>query len=549
MQTSYFPCTGLKQAMKDQNDITANRAGATFTYDGMNRPTTTSFVDGGSITYDYSDDHGTGTPLWASSSTLINAGTGLNTTRISLLDGLGRIQQHKLSVPTAQCGSGYTYQDFTYDALGRPSTTSNPYCTTSDSIYGLTTNTYDALGRLTQTTKQDGSIATAQYDQTSANSANGTCATTTDEAGKSRKSCLDGIGRLIEVDEPQASSGSMSNPYVTLYHYDPLSNLQCVHQKGSDTSPDKSCTDPTVPPAWRPRFFVYDSLSRLLSATNPESGAITYSYDADGNLLQKTSTAPNQTGTATQTISFCYDALNRLTGKAYSAQSCPLTSPVVTYSYDSGTNGIGRLTRLGDQAGSGSYGYDALGRISSEQRTINPGAGLAAVSKNLAYTYNLDGSVKTLTYPSGAVVTYTPDTAGRPVSAVDLANNINYITGSGGPSASSGATYAPDGSILSFNQAWTTTFAGIANTFTYNLRLQPINMAAASPGATGTSSTASITISGGLQTALTTGGTIPLPSAGSSMVGFQEADGTPHTFYLSSSNQHIIHLFKGSSGG
>src|SRR5262249_33653384 len=42
-QTSYFPCTGLKQSGKDQNDINANRAGTTFTYDGMNRPVTVNF--------------------------------------------------------------------------------------------------------------------------------------------------------------------------------------------------------------------------------------------------------------------------------------------------------------------------------------------------------------------------------------------------------------------------------------------------------------------------------------------------------------------------
>ena len=35
----------------------------------------------------------------------------------------------------------------------------------------------------------------------------------------------------------------------------------------------------------------------------------------DGNLLQKTSPAPNQTGTATQTVSYCYDELHRVTGE------------------------------------------------------------------------------------------------------------------------------------------------------------------------------------------------------------------------------------------
>ena len=448
----------------------------------------------------------------------------------SYFDGLGR---HYKSVHVS---AGNSTAVTNYDADGRVASVTNPYFSTSDPTYGVIQTQYDALGRATQTTKQDGSITTAQYDQTSANSANGDCTTATDEAGKSRKSCLDGLSRLIEVDEPQASTGSMANPYVTLYSYDALGNLLSVNQKGDGSQ------------AARMRMFTYDSLSRLLTATNPESGTITYAYDADGNLLQKTSPAPNQTGTSTQTISYCYDALNRVTGKVYSAQSCPLSSPAVTYSYDVGTNGIGRLTSLTDQAGSGSYSYDVLGRISSEQRTINPGTGFAAVSKNLAYTYNLDGSVATLTYPSGGVVTYTPDSAGRILSAVDIANNVNYVTGAGGPNPSSGATYAADGSILNFNQGWTTSFAGIANNFSYNTRLQPVNMSAVSPGTTGTSSTAGVTIGGALNSSTTGGGGAPLAAANTPLASFVAADGSSHAFYISS-NQHVWHLFWNSSGG
>ncbi|MGC2695654.1 MAG: hypothetical protein WA738_07670, partial [Candidatus Angelobacter sp.] len=222
----------------------------------------------------------------------------------------------------------------------------------------------------------------------------------------------------------------------TLYAYDALGNLTCVEQHGNVSgtgcaaSPTSDATSP-----WRVRRFTYDSLSRLLTAKNPESGTITYSYDADGNLLQKTSPAPNQTGTATQTISYCYDELHRVTGRGYGAQSCPLSSPVVSYVYDSGPNAKGHLTSLTDQAGAGSYAYDTLGRIASETRVIS------GVSKSMSYSYDLDGSLKTLTYPSGAVVTYTPDSAGRVLSAIDSGNSINYATA---------ATYGPDSSLTGF---------------------------------------------------------------------------------------------------
>src|SRR5207253_5130199 len=35
---------------------------------------------------------------------------------------------------------------------------------------------------------------------------NGTCVTTSDEAGKQRRGCQNGFGQLVEVDEPNAAS-------------------------------------------------------------------------------------------------------------------------------------------------------------------------------------------------------------------------------------------------------------------------------------------------------------------------------------------------------
>ncbi|HET9182944.1 MAG TPA: RHS repeat-associated core domain-containing protein [Candidatus Angelobacter sp.] len=267
-----------------------------------------------------------------------------------------------------------------------------------------------------------------------------------------------------------ANAGGLYAPLVTLYQYDALGNLLCVEQHGGvsgtgcSSAPSSDATSP-----WRVRRFTYDSLGRLLTAHNPESGTITYSYDLDGNLLQKTSPAPNQTGTATQTISYCYDPLHRVTGKAYSAQSCPLASPAVTYAYDSGPNAIGHLTGVTDQAGSGSYSYDTLGRLASETRVIN------GVSKSLSYEYNLDGSLKALHYPSGAVVTYTPDSAGRFTAAVDSVNSINYVTS---------AAYQADGQMTGFVSGNGAALGGIASAFTYNKRLQPVNMSATSPSQT-----------------------------------------------------------------
>jgi hypothetical protein len=72
----------------------------------------------------------------------------------------------------------------------------------------------------------------------------------------------------------------------TLYTYDPLGNLTCVEQHGTAATAT-GCSSPPSSDAtclWRVRRFTYDSLSRLLTATNPESGQACYSYDDDGEM-------------------------------------------------------------------------------------------------------------------------------------------------------------------------------------------------------------------------------------------------------------------------
>jgi RHS repeat-associated protein len=656
--------------------------------------------------------------------------------------------------------SGTAVTDTTYDGLGHVTTASNPYFSTSDSTYGITTNQYDALGRVTHITKQDGSISSVSYDVTTPTGVLGNCTAATDEAGKQRRTCLDALGHIVEVDEPNpgaqpvpaqgtlsvngtlqsqsgvgafnaaagtasltitgiqrsvssgggrycaqynnrgtcvdwetdpivttfdsgnvtitinghptstpygtgasdastvasglatainndagafvnaSSSGAVltliarhagantnyswslssassnpgtfgtagsfssnptsgalsggtdgsggttvydagtvtltigaftaSAPYgqttnstaaqlaaalassggtglnragspvnaiasgatitltyntpgiagngvivsassqstqtqwtfpapsftssgttlangmnatdlnnstlVTLYQYDALGNLVCVEQHGNvsgtgcNADPSNDATSP-----WRVRRFSYDSLSRLLTAKNPESGTLSYAYDADGNVRTKTSPAPNQSNsTAMQTISYCHDELHRLTGKGYGAQTCPLSSPVATYTYDSGPNAKGKLTQMTDQAGAATYSYGVLERLASETRTLL-GANNVAIPKTLSYEYNLDGSVAKLHYPSGAVITTTPDSAGRMLSAVDTANGINYVTA---------ATYGADGSLTGFVSGNSGNFAGITNSFSYNKRLQPLTIAASTPSQT-----------------------------------------------------------------
>ena len=416
---------------------------ATGVGDPFWRATQVNYPDGGQTTTTYND---TASPANITTSTLVSSAVSITTK--SNFDGLGRIAQSALTSDP----DGTTFTAMTYDGLGRayqvynPTRCSPPTTNCNESTWGYVTHAYDALGRSTQVTEQDGQTVTISYT--------GNCATAIDEAVKTRKSCSDALGRLTQVFEDPAGRN-----YETDYTYDALDNLKTVTQKGGSTDSTQ----------WHTRTFNYDSLSRLLSASNPESGTSSYTYDANGNLIYKTSPAPNQTGSATVTLTYCYDALNRLTAKAYTQQTCSngtLPSPVATYLYDQASyngltiaNGIGRRTGMTDSAGSEAWSYDSMGRIATDQRTTN------TLARAFSYTYNLDGSLATTTHPkisadNPLTITFTTGGAGRPLSEASVddggyAYNVHY---------------APNGALCYMNSAWGNTFTHI---WTFNNRLQP----------------------------------------------------------------------------
>jgi YD repeat-containing protein len=74
---------------------------------------------------------------------------------------------------------------------------------------------------------------------------------------------------------------------------------------------------------------------------------------------------------------------------------------------------------------------DVGGRVLSDRRTTN------GVTKAFNYTYNLIGGLATLSYPSGRMITYTYNDAGRLFTGKDVSGGVNYATGpcagTGGP--------------------------------------------------------------------------------------------------------------------
>ncbi|MGE0084750.1 MAG: RHS repeat domain-containing protein [Desulfococcaceae bacterium] len=82
-------------------------------------------------------------------------------------------------------------------------------------------------------------------------------------------------------------------------------------------------------------------------------------YDQAGNMTSRTD-AENVT------VTYDYDALNRLTDAHF-----PDSSQDISYGYDSGTYGTGRLTSVTDPAGITSFVCNVLGQITQETRTAD----------------------------------------------------------------------------------------------------------------------------------------------------------------------------------
>lgn len=411
----------------------------------------------------------------------------------TILDSFGRVVHSSL----INDPDGQTTIDNVYDSNGRTQSTSHPHRTAAAPTDGLETPTYDGLDRTIKVTHPDNA-----YSQVFYGSAVGTaglnartsqsCSSTTyglgypvvfvDEAGKKREVWTDGFGRTIEGDEPD-SGGNLSSGSATCYLYDGVGNLLTV-ASGTQT-----------------RTYAYDGLSRVTSISIPEvtnsSGqqcATTYSYDNNGNVLTRVASIPGQqTCTSTVTTTYGYDQLNRLTQISYSdgvtptvkngydgnpLTGCSTSPPALTDAYSKG-----HRTSMCDGSGATSWSHNAAGRVLSEARTI------LGVTKTISYSYNLDGSVSTITYPSTKQITYTVSAAQRLGSAVDNASGTQFAVA---------ATYAATGALQSVIAGKISGgFTGVTESRGFNNRLEYTSTQATSSAGTAMSLGLAYNITGG----------------------------------------------------
>jgi YD repeat-containing protein len=358
---------------------TETRRGFTtsFGYDLLFRPTSKTPPTGDACTTTYDNAGGTTITVTRGSSSVVTS-----------LDGLGR--------STGTSDSQGVKTSIGYDNCGRRNYVSYPFTGTSNigSSY-----TFDGFDRVTQKSNPDGTTVGYSY--------NGIDVTITDENHHATTQNWSGYG---SPDEAVLSSVTDAAQNTTQYSYDALGSLTQVS-----------------PPTGGARTFTYYAAGQsggtpglLKTEQHSESGTVTYTYLAAGNLRTRTDAKGQQT-------TYSYDANERLTledraGTDYDA----------TIDYDASDN----RTLLQNAYVRSTFGYDANNNL--QTRTDVTGGRTFTTG----YVYWPSDALRWIDYPSGRRAYYTYDSENRIQS---VANNSPATV-----TYADQFSYHPSGAVASF---------------------------------------------------------------------------------------------------
>jgi len=257
---------------------------------------------------------------------------------------------------------------------------------------------------------------------------------------------------------------------LTTYTYDQLNHLTQVAMPRSTANGMKTQT----------RTFTYAATTYstltlpalwLTSATNPENGTVSYTYNGDGTLASKTDANGN-------TETYTYDAYQRLTGipdrqQTFTYDTCPANATGCV-------NAAGQLMQATFDSGVGTnelnfeynYSYTPAGKVSGKTLQVQSANHVSMQNAQAygaltaSYAYDGQGALTSVVYPTvetwavspAQTFTYSLDAMERPTAMTDQ-NNLVWA---------SGATY---------NAANQPLYDGTA-TRTYNNLLQMTSIAA-----------------------------------------------------------------------
>jgi RHS repeat-associated protein len=250
---------------------------------------------------------------------------------------------------------------------------------------------FDAYNRLESLIQPHGTTIYS-YDN------NSNLTVVTDAKGNTTSYIYDSLNRLKEIIEP-SPDGNSTSP-ATSYEYDIQDHLiRVTDANGHITQYD------------------YDDFGNLLKTISSDTGTTTAIYDKAGNIISRTDAKNN-------TTTYTYDALNRLTEINFQD-----STQDITYTYDQGTYGKGRLTGMTNPGGVYTYTYDIFGNLIQENKIIE------GHDYSTCYTYDEAYHLTSITYPDGLMVSYDLDETGkiREISITKgvlsriLASNIQYL--------------------------------------------------------------------------------------------------------------------------
>jgi RHS repeat-associated protein len=348
---------------------------------------------------------------------------------VAVSDGLGRTVESRAYTSATSYIS--TKKDL--DALGRTKKAYNPVEVTDGQAYANTngaTYTFDPVGRTVATTYADGATDTFSWT--------GDIVFHWDPAGKVTKEQRDALDRIVSVTEDP-----FGQSLVTTYSYDGLDSLISVVQ-GAQI-----------------RNFTYNSLKQLRSTTHPEIGnVVTCGNQVVSECYTYDTQPPNDTlktkASGGVTTTFTYDALDRVTRKTYSDGT-----PQVDYTYDA--TQVGCLSSVTNLVSRTTFSYGPGCLVTGSIQSVG------GQNYNFTYGYNFGSELTSQTFPSGRLVSYHYDRAGR-------ADRVGNGPLNGSNSFATNITYSPHGALSSMRIGVTNGGSGWMETWQYNNRLQPTSV-------------------------------------------------------------------------
>ncbi|HEV2342780.1 MAG TPA: Ig-like domain-containing protein [Actinocrinis sp.] len=364
-------------------------------------------------------------------------------------------------------GDGRTITYSAYTRFGRPGEELNPdgsvaqvvtYDPTTgrpltDDVPGLapTTYTYNPDGTLASAKDPAGRTTQYTYD------ANGNLATQTDAAGHTIRTTENSTGLAVAQTD---ASGHESD-----YAYDGNGNLTSVTAAtthATETATYNGFNKPltVTDQDGKTTTYAYDGAGNVVKRTNPDGVVTTYAYDADGNLTAETS--------PTGTTHYTYDAFGQLA-------ETDNANAEIDLAYDD----AGRLLKQTTCASAPSQTSCPSGSV-TVTHAVDP-AGLITATGTPAghttYAYDGNGRLSAVTDPSGGTFVDNYDSAGRLTSALRPNGTLDSTTYNDADQATAltttnraGTTLAAATDTIDPATGQITAMADLdgTNTFTYN---------------------------------------------------------------------------------